>query len=80
MVWLPIVKLDVVKLALETDSSRLVFQGKMRDALNRTGHLPAAPITITLFCENMFGLVTNNPIPPVQASIVIIPSGDVWRP
>ena len=57
-----------------TDWSRLVFRGSLKDALNRTGHLPAAPIRITVFCENMFGLVTNNPIPAVQATITIVPS------
>ena len=57
-----------------TDWSKLAFQGSLKDALDRTGHLPAAPIKITLFCENMFGLVTNSPIPPVQATITIVPS------
>ncbi len=57
-----------------TDWSRLVFRGALKDAVNRTGHLPAKPIRITVFCENMFGLVTNNPIPPVQATITIVPS------
>src|SRR5438093_3754365 len=44
-----------------TDWSRLAFQGALKDAMNRTGHLPAAPIKVTVICENMFGLVTNNP-------------------
>ena len=57
-----------------TNWSRLVFQGSLKDALNRTGHLSAAPIRVTVFCENMFGLVSNNPIPAVQATITIIPS------
>lgn len=57
-----------------TDWSRLVFRGALKDAVKRTGHLPASPIRITVFCENMFGLVTNNPIPAVQATITIVPS------
>lgn len=57
-----------------TDWSRLAFNGSMKSAMKRTGHLPAAPISVTFFCENMFGIVTGNPIPAVQATIVIVPS------
>src|SRR5688572_18264007 len=57
-----------------TNWSRLAYTGAMKRALERTGHLPAAPIQVTIFCENMFGVVTNNPIPAVQATIVIVPS------
>jgi hypothetical protein len=57
-----------------TDWSRLVFQGALKDAMDRTGHLPAAPIKITVICENMFGLISNNPISTVRDSIIIVPS------
>ena len=57
-----------------TDWSRLKFSGEMKTAMKRTGHLAAAPIRVTLFCENMTGVLTGNPIPPVQATIVIVPS------
>lgn len=57
-----------------TDWSRMVFRGALAESMKRTGHLPAKPIRITIYCENMFGMVSNNPIPAVQATITIIPS------
>jgi hypothetical protein len=57
-----------------TDWSRLTFNGEMKTAMKRTGHLSAAPIRVTLFCENMKGILSGNSIPPVSASIVIVPS------
>lgn len=62
-----------------TDWSNLAFQGSLKDAMKRTGHLPARPITITVICENMFGFISNNPVTvngvnAVEDTITIVPS------
>lgn len=57
-----------------TDWSRLVFQGALKDAMDRTGHLPAKPIRVRVICENMFGMLSGNSIPAVSDTITIVPS------
>ncbi len=56
------------------DWGRLAFQGSIREAMDRTGHLPARPVRITLFCENMVGANSGVAIPDVQIEITIVPS------
>ena len=53
---------------------RLRFSGQVQDAMDRTGHLPARPVTINLFCENMVGVNSGNQIPDAQIQITIVPS------
>lgn len=57
-----------------TDWSGLAFQGAMKDAMDRTGHLPAKPIRVRVICENMFGMLSGNAIPDVSDTITIVPS------
>ncbi len=57
-----------------TDWSSLAFEGGMKDAMDRTGHLPAKPIRVRVICENMFGMVSGNSIPDVADTITIVPS------
>lgn len=56
------------------DWGRLAFDGDVQQAMKRTGHLPAKPIRVRLFCENMVGVNTGNTIPDVQIEITIVPS------
>ncbi len=56
------------------DWGRLAFEGSVDDAMKRTGHLPAKPITVRLFCENMVGANSGVSIPDVQIQITILPS------
>lgn len=57
-----------------TDWSRLTFQGALKEAMDRTGHLPAKPIRVRVICENMFGMLSGNSIPDVSDTITIVPS------
>ncbi len=56
------------------DWNRLRFSGAVKNAIDRTGHLPATPVRVQLVCTNMVGAQSGLSIPDTQIEITIVPS------